>query len=311
MSEPIVYVGADVAKDSIVWDFNGKSLSLPNSVSGCTKAFARLPAIGPRVHIVCEPTGGYERTLLRTAAKKGQPICLVNAWRVRQHAKASGVLAKTDTIDAHVLGDYGRMHQPTIRVEPTSEQRQLSELVLRRGQVQDIRQAELNRLAMVDNRILRRSIQAIIRTLDRQLTFIEKEMAALVASLPEGTAVLKRLCEVKGIGWLTACSIMALMPELGTLNDQQAAALAGLAPFNADSGAFKGHRHIQGGRSAVRKALYMAALAASIHNPILKAVYLRLRQHGKPAKVALTAIMRKLIILLNRLIKYPNFSLAQ
>lgn len=311
MSEAILYVGADVAKDSIVWDFNGEILSLPNSVAGCRKAFARLPDIGPLVHIVCEPTGGYERTLLRAAAKQGQPICFVNAWRVRQHAKASGLLAKTDILDARVLSDYGRMHRPVIRVEPSSSQRQLSELVLRRGQIQDIRQAELNRMAMVDNRILRRSIQALIRTLDRQLTFLEKEMESVLSSLPDGTATVKRLCQVKGIGWLTACSIMALMPELGTLNDQQAAALAGLAPFNADSGTFKGHRHIQGGRSSVRKALYMAALAASRHNPILKAIYLRLRLHGKPSKVALTAIMRKLIILLNRLIKYPNFSLAQ
>lgn len=311
MPESIVHVGADVAKDSIVWDFNGECVSLANSMAGCVKGFAHLAKLGATVHIVCEPTGGYERTLLRAAAKHHRGVCLVNAWRVRQHAKASGILAKTDRIDARVLSTYGRVHQPAVRVEPSAEQRLLSDLILRRGQVQDVRQAELNRLAMAENLIIRTSIQRIIRALDRQLEFIDKELRALVKSNAQWTDQIDRFCQVRCVGWLTACSLVALMPELGKLDDQQAAALAGVAPFNVDSGQFKGQRRVQGGRPAVRKALYMAALAGIRYNPVFKVIYQRLRQKGKPGKVALTAIMRKLIILLNRMTKNPDFTLAQ
>lgn len=311
MSDAVVYVGADIAKDSIDWDFKDKALSLPNSSAGFSKAFALLTQMGRTVHIVCEPTGGYERALLKAAASQGHSVCLVNAWRVRQHAKASGILAKTDRIDARLLSHYGRIHHPTVRIEPSIQQHQFADLVRRRAQVQDIRLAEINRLGMVEDRILRRSIQSLIRVLDRQLKSLDKRLGQLLGANPSWNSTIERLCQVKGVGRLTACSLLALMPELGTLNDQQAASLAGVAPFNVDSGKFKGRRRVQGGRPAIRKALYMAALVGIRYNPIFKACYQRLKQNGKPGKLALTAIMRKLIILLNNMLKYPDFALAR
>ena len=310
MSESIVYVGADVAKDAIVWDFGGPCCSLPNSAAGCVKAFARLAELAPEVRIVCEPTGGCERTLLEAAAKHGQAVCLVNALRVRQHARAAGVLAKTDALDAWVLSAYGRAHHPAVRMERSAERQMLADLTVRRQQLKAMRLAELHRLAQTGTRAIRSSVQTLVRTLDRQLELIEKKMRELVAAQPAWNATIERLCQVKGVGWLTACVLFSLMPELGTLNDAQAAALAGVAPFNADSGQHRGRRRIRGGRSGVRTALYMAALVGIRFNPVFKAVYQRLRQNGKTGKVALTAIMRKLIILLNRIIKNPDFALA-
>lgn len=311
MSDPVVYVGADVAKDSIVWDFSGTSVSLPNSAAGCVKAFARLPALGPVVHIVCEPTGGQERTLLKAAAKHGRAVCLVNALRVRQHAKAAGVLAKTDELDAGVLSAYGRAHRPAVRAERSDERQTLIDLTTRRQQLKAMRLAENNRLAQACAPAVRASLQTLVRVLDRQLERIEKEMRQLVGTQASWSASIDRLCQVRCVGWLTACAIFSLMPELGTLDDQQAASLAGVAPFNADSGQHRGRRRIHGGRAGVRTALYMAALAGIRYNPVFTALYQRLRQNGKPGKVALTAIMRKLIILLNRMIKNPDFALAQ
>ena len=311
MSESVVYVGADVAKDSIVWDFGGECVSLPNSTAGCVKAFARLQRPGTNVHIVCEPTGGYERTLLKAAAKHGRAVCLVNALRVRQHARASGVLAKTDGLDAEVLSAYGRAHRPPVRAERSDERRALVDLTTRRQQLKQMRLAENNRLAQADVPAIRASVQTLLRALDRQLERVEKQLRELVGTQSSWSASIDRLCQVKCVGWLTACAIFSLMPELGTLDDRQAASLAGVAPFNADSGKHRGRRRIQSGRPAIRTALYMAALAGIRHNPVFKAAYQRLRQNGKPGKVALTAIMRKLIILLNRLIKNPDFALDQ
>jgi transposase len=310
MPESVVHVGADVAKDSIVWDFDGTSVSLPNSTAGCAKAFARLKTIGPLVHVVCEPTGGYERTLLKAAARHVQPVCLVNALRVRQHAKASGVLAKTDRIDAQVLSAYGRAHRPSVRAVRSDERQSLIDLTTRREQLKAMRLAENNRLARTDTPVIRASLRLLVRTLERQLAHIEKQMRELVDAHPDWSGALDRLCKIRCVGWLTACTIFSLMPELGRLDDQEAAALAGVAPYNADSGRQRGHRHIGGGRPGVRGALYMAALSGVRHNRVFKALYERLRQKGKPGKVALTAVMRKLIVLMNRLIKNPTFALA-
>jgi len=311
MSESVVYVGADVAKDSIVWDFGGECVTLPNSLAGCVRAFVRLQKLGTNVHIVCEPTGGQERTLLKACATRGRAVCLVNALRVRQHARAAGVLAKTDSLDAQVLSAYGRAHRPAVRAERSDERQALIDLTTRRQQLKQMRLAENNRLAQADARAVRASVLTLLRALDRQLERIEKQLRELVGENPSWSASIDRLCQVKCVGWLTACAIFSLMPELGTLDDNQAAALAGVAPFNVDSGKYRGRRRIQGGRPAIRTALYMAALVGIRYNPVFKAAYRRLRQNGKPGKVALTAIMRKLIILLNRMIKNPDFALAQ
>jgi len=313
MSEPLVYVGMDVAKATL--DLHVPIGSRPrcrqfaNTATGCRALVAWLQGLGS-VQVVCEATGGYERAVVAALQSAGVAVSVVNARQVRDFARATGRLAKTDRIDAAVLAEYGAGVHPSVTPTPSVGQRQLAELVSRRQQVQQLRAAEHNRLEHLQHPALRRQLQRHLAVLDRQLEQLELWLRELVQAEPMLAQKVARLCLVVGVGSTTATVLLALVPELGTLNRRQAAALVGVAPFNRDSGPRRGRRVIAGGRAAARRALYMAALVAAFRNPRLRVFYQRLVGAGKPAKVALVAVMRKLIILLNRLLQDPTLQPA-
>lgn len=273
--QPVTYLGLDIAKRTL-------DLSpLP--------ALPRLPA-----------------TLPNTPA--GQPVSRLNPRPVRDFARARGRLAKTDRLDAATLAEYGRRLAPTPPPDPA--QARLAALIRRRHELQGLLQQERNRHEHHADPFVRREAVRLRACLERQLARLDAEVAAHQAAHPALDAKVRRLQQVQGVGAATARALVAELPELGTLARGQAAALAGVAPYNHDSGPRRGRRHIAHGRPAARSALYMAALVAARYNPVLRPVYQRLRAAGKPAKVALVALMRKLAELANRLLQDPLFTPA-
>jgi transposase len=311
MNDPRVYIGADISKAEIVWDVCGKTRTCPNQAKTLRAFLETLRKQVPGAQIVCEATGGFERPLLEACAQQLMPVSLVLPTRVRYHALASGILAKTDAEDAKVISDFGRCRTPVPRAQPSQEQRELTALQERRDQVRATLVSERNRLEMAETEFVRKLVAAAIRRCEKEVETIDKQIALLIASKEEWARKQERMTQVAGVGKGTANALLAYLPELGTLNDQQVAALCGVAPYNHDSGKQTGDRGIYGGRPSVRKALYMAALSAARCNHILSSFYQSLLKRGKLKKVALVAVMRKLVILLNRMIKNPDFALAQ
>lgn len=312
MSEPTThYIGLDVSKAKIdTFCQVLKHGSVSNDPSGhrrLIKALGKLP--GP-AHAIIEPTGGYEKRLAAALREAGVAVSLVNPRQARDFARAQGRLAKTDRIDARVLCDFGAAMRPEPTPTPTPQMEELAALVRRREQLGEMLTAEQNRLEQADDRAVRQSHQGMIAMLQKQIAGIDQAIEALVDRDDDLGGKVRRLQQVKGVGQLTAVKVLAELPELGTLNQKQAAAIAGLAPINRDSGTFRGKRFTGGGRPALRKALYMPALVAARYNNKMRAIYQRLIDNGKPKKVALTAVMRKLIIMLNALIKDPNYTIA-
>jgi transposase len=303
------YVGVDIAKNEI--EIACPALGLRLTVENTPKAIARwvktLLACQEPVHILCEATGGYERTLLEALWAQNLTVSRLNPRIVRDFARAKGLLAKTDAIDAAVLADYGRAFNPAPTKSPSAAQRRLAELVARREDLKALRAMEANRLEHLRDVALIKLAKKLLRQMDDHLAQLERMLKDLVAAEADLRTKTHRLTQIKGVGFITAVSLLASLPELGSLSRPAAAALAGVAPLNRDSGSFRGQRRIQAGRPLARRALYMAALVASRRNLILSAFYNRLRSAGKPPKLALTALMRKLVILLNSLLKYPNF----
>jgi len=305
----LVYVGMDIAKATL--DLHALSLPHPqtsqfaNSVAGHRRVVRWLDRLGA-AHVVCEASGGYERPVVTALQQAGVAVSVLNPRQARDFARAQGRLAKTDRLDAQVLAQFGRCLQPAATAAPSLAQRQLAELVARRQQVQQLRMAEHNRLEHTTHPAVRRQLQRHLLGLDRQLEQLQTWITELIGTEPTLAHKVARLCAVAGVGRITAAVLLATMPELGTLNRRQAAALAGVAPFNRDSGPRRGHRLIGGGRAVARRALYMAALVAAFKNPRFHRFYQRLITAGKAPKVALVAVMRKLIILLNQLLKNPQ-----
>ncbi|MEO6874469.1 MAG: transposase, partial [Opitutaceae bacterium] len=225
-------------------------------------------------------------------------------------AQARGLLAKTDAIDAGVLREYGELLQPEPLAAPSPSRERLGALVQRREQLLGLLVMEQQRHAQSREAIVRKLGAKLIKALQKQIEQLDELITSQVSADAELKMQNARLCEVSGVGPVTAATLLAELPEMGRLNDQEISALAGVAPYNKDSGRHRGRRMIRGGRVQVRRVLYMSALVASRFNPILKAFYQRLLKAGKPKKLALTAVMRKLVILLNRLIKNPQFKLA-
>jgi transposase len=305
MKEQIVHVGADVAQSHI--DLHGEMAGLPARIANTKTGIRRLLetlAGRDRVQILCEATGGCERALVAACHQSGVAISVLNPRQVRDFARAKGQLAKTDKIDARILCQYGRAFHPAAATPLEPSLQKLAIYSARRRQLIALRTAEKNRTCRCDP-LLAASHRAILRALDKQIATIDAALARTVASCARLRSKIAALTTAKGMGPISATSLLAALPELGTLSRNQASALAGLAPFNRDSGLFRGQRHIHGGRLPVRSALYMPALVASRHNPVIKAFYDRLRSAGKPPKLALTAAMRKLLIHLNSLLKSP------
>ena len=252
--------------------------------------------------IVLEATGKFELRVARALAEEGLLFNIINPRQSRAFAKATGILAKTDRIDALVLARFAEVLQPEARPLKTEETEALSDLVTRRRQVVEMITAEKNRQVTASKRV-RRDIQAHIRWLEKRLEDLNDDIDDLIRQSPLWREKEKLLQSVSGVGPVLVSTILGALPELGTLNRKQIAALVGVAPFNRESGRFRGKRTILGGRGPVRSVLYMGTLAAIRHNPVIRAFYQRLFEAGKPKKVAITACMRKLLVILNTMIK--------
>ena len=255
------------------------------------------------IHVVCEATGPYHQGLVAALHAAHVVVSVVNPRLPRDFARSRGQLAKTDKIDALLLADYGRTMTPAPTPRPDPRLVLLDDLVTRRAQLVEDRAREKNRLQQTTCARAVASLKRHLRQLDAEIEAFLLHIDEVVSATPALRAKVQCLVGVQGVGTLTASALLAALPELGTLSKNEVAALAGLAPFNRDSGAFRGTRSIRGGRGQVRRALYMAALSASRCNPILKTVYQRLRSAGKAHKVALTAVMRKLLVYLNSILK--------
>jgi transposase len=307
MKASVVYVGVDVAKADLQVAALNQNRRYANGPAGHRELITWLASLGV-VHVVVEATGGYEQSLLAALHAEAITVSLVNPRQVRDFARAQGRLAKTDSLDARVLVDYATALRPKPTLPRDRSLRRLVELVRTRSQLIAARGVHDNQLEHLVDPVARRCLVEISAVLDTRIKRLEKAIALLIALDPRLNAKVQKLVAVPGIGPTTAAMLLAEMPELGTLSKAEAAALAGLAPRNRDSGQFRGQRHIGGGRHAVRTGLWMPTLVAIRHNPILKALYLRLRAKGKPAKVALTACARKLLLYLNYLLKNPHLS---
>jgi transposase len=298
------FVGIDVSQST--WDVHlrpqGRSLSVPADRDGAGVLREQLVALGPCL-VVLEATGGLERGLVAELLDAGLSVAVVNPRQVRDFARALGRLAKTDRIDAETLALFAEKVQPRPSQKCPEKQGEIDAMVTRRRQLVELRSMERTRQHQVTNKTARRSIDKLLKVLDQQIAALDKAIGQLLESDDDWRTRCELLQSVPGVGTTTSATLVAELPELGRLNRQEIAALAGLAPFNHDSGRFRGQRRIRGGRSAVRTTLYMAALAARRCNPILPRFAERLEQAGKPFKVVITACMRKLLTMLNTIVR--------
>ena len=299
-----VYVGIDVAKATldVAVHPTPDRWTLAYTEREVAGLVTRLTALDPAL-VVLEATGGLEGPLVGALAAAGLPVVVVNPRQVRDFAKATGTLAKTDALDAAVLAHFAAAVRPTPRPLPDAATQSLAALVTRRRQLVEMLTAERNRLGSAP-RALRGEIQAHITWLQRRLTRLDTDLGQAIQTSPVWRAHDDLLQSVPGVGPVLATTLLASLPELGTLNRRAIAALVGVAPLNRDSGTLRGRRRVWGGRAAVRAVLYMGTLVAVRHNPVLRAFYQRLRAVGKLPKVALTACMRKLLTILNAMLKY-------
>lgn len=302
----MTWIGIDVAKDSldVAWSHGDKShhLSTANSLSGWTSLVRQLPPL-IESRVVVEATGGYERALVTALVEAGYRVAVVNPRHVRDFAKALGILAKTDRIDALVLARFGQQVQPRVLEEDPTERVELAQLVARRRQLIDLRTMELNRSQQTSVRVALKSIQHVLKVLAKEIEKLEAEIARLLQSDDDWRAKIELLSTTPGVAKVTSSTLVAELPELGRLNRQAIAALVGIAPFNDDSGRHRGSRRVAGGRASVRRVLYMATLAARRCNPVIRAFSERLAAQGKKPKVIITACMRKLLVILNTMLK--------
>jgi transposase len=297
------YVGIDVAKEHLdvaVGD-DTPPARLAYTSDGLKQLLERLHEL-PGPQIILEATGGLEVRLMAELWAAHLPVARLNPKRVREFAKASGRLAKTDQLDARLLAQFGAALQPAATPLPSEETQTLAALVSRRRQVVDMRTMESNRLLSAAP-TMQPHIQKHLTWLDEEIAALEQEISDFIQNTPAWAAKDALLQSVPGIGQITARTLLADMPELGTIDRKKIAALVGVAPFNHDSGHTRGKRYIQGGRPAVRSVLYMATLAATRFNPIIRTFYEHLLQAGKEKKVALVACMRKLLTILNAMLR--------
>ena len=305
MPEHPTTVGIDVGKDhlDVATLPTGEAYRVTNDASGHAKLIERLQLLNDLDRIVVEATGGYERAVTLALADAGLPVARVNPRQTRDFARASGRTAKTDRIDAVALAEFARALRPPVRDLGNERQHALEDLIHRRRQLVVMIGSEKQRQQANRNAVVRKSIQTLVATLESEQRGIERELLRAIEADPGWRARLALLQSVPGVGLVTALTLLAELPELGRLSDKHLAALVGVAPMNRDSGRHRGQRRTIGGRSSVRKVLYMAALTATQRNPVIQSFYERLRAAGKPAKVALTACMRKLLTILNAITK--------
>jgi transposase len=303
MSIPTLYVGLDVSKDRLDGACRpGDPFQAGNDPEGLRGLVERLRGL-PVALIVLEATGGYELPAVAALATAGLPVAVVNPRQVRDFAKAVGRLAKNDRIDAAVLAWFAEAVKPPARPLPAKETRALDALLARRGQLLEMRVMEQNRLSACRDDAIRADLQAHIDWLNEHVSQADRELGEAIRRQPLWQARDDLQQSVPGIGSVVSRTLLAALPELGQLPGRKVAALVGLAPFDDDSGRRRGARRVAGGRAEVRAKLYMAALVASRHNPVLREFYERLRRAGKKAKVALTAVARKLLTIVNAVVR--------
>jgi transposase len=298
-----IFVGIDVSKAwlDIAVHEQEETFRVSNDDPGIAKLVQWLKEEQPTL-IVLEPTGGFEKLVVAELTQAGLPVVVVNAKRVRDFARATGRLAKTDKLDAKVLAHFAAAIRPPVRSLRSPEEEQLTALLTRRKQVLDMLTEEKNRLVTVRAK-MRTDIETHIEWLSNSLKALNQEIGSFVESSPVWKEKEVVLQSVPGVGPVTSATMLGMLPELGKLNRQQIAALVGVAPVNKDSGRKQGRRRVYGGRAEVRSVLYMAALAAKKFNPVIRKFYERLIKQGKEKKVALTACMRKLLVILNAMLR--------
>jgi transposase len=297
-------VGIDVSKDRLDVHAlpSGKAFAVARDGKGLENLVERLSALDVSL-IVLEATGGFETIVVAALAAAGLPLAVVNPRQIRNFAKALGKLAKTDALDAEVIALFADKIRPQVRPVASAHAKALGELVARRRQVVEM-------IGMEANRRRHATDKRLVKTIDRHVAFLEKELDAIDADIdtdvrasPAWREAEDLLSSVPGVGPVTARTLIAELPELGVLDRRKLAALVGVAPFNRDSGSWRGHRIIGGGRTSVRNALYMAALVATRYNPVIKATYKRLIDRGSPKKVAIIACLRQLLTILNAILR--------
>ena len=299
-----VFVGIDVAKAHLDVAIEGDKAcaTFDNTAAGHTSLLEHLR--GQTIErVVLEASGGYERSVVAVMLAKGWPVVVANPRQVRDFARAIGQLAKTDTIDARVLARFAKVIEPEVRTLPDEKSVELQEKLARRDQLVQMRTAENNRLKQAISKAVEKSIQAMLDAIDEQLRSVDDDIDRLIRSSPAWQAKVDLLKGVPGVGEQTARCLVAQLPELGSCSRQKIAALVGVAPINRDSGTMRGRRTTFGGRANVRRMLYMATLVATRHNPVIRAYYQRLVAAGKRKMVALVAAMRKLLVILNAMLR--------
>lgn len=298
------FVGIDVSKNTLdLHALPGKDiLQVANNTEGIASLISQVLVLAPTL-VVLEATGGLEHPLAAALAAANVPIAVVNPRQVRDFAKATNRLAKTDAIDAEVLALFAERIQPEPRPLQSEQTQALRELLDRRRQLLQTRTAESNRLGTVATERVRRSLQAHVRWLEKQLKEVDKDLGEAIESSPVWRVNDDLLRSIPGVGRVVSRALLADVPELGKLSREEIAALVGVAPMNNDSGKWSGKRRVTGGRSRVRSALYMAALSAKRYNPPLKVFAARLTAKGKAAKVVLVAVARKLLVIANAILR--------
>jgi len=301
MSDTSVYVGIDVSKTELEVAVGEDAWTVSNDESGIETLLEELSERSPDL-VVLEATGGHETAAVASLAEAGVPVVVANPRQVRDFGRATGKLAKTDRIDARVLALFAERVRPEVRALPDEQARELSALLARRRQLIEMMVSEKNRLQMAPMTV-KNGIRKHIEWLKRQLKMVDSDLERRIKDSPVWCAKEDLLRSVPGVGPVVSRTLIGELPELGKLSRRQIAALAGVAPLNRDSGTLRGKRMVWGGRRTVRAALYMAALTASQRNPVISEFYERLRARGKPPKVALTACMRKLLVIMNAMVR--------
>ena len=306
MTPTPVYLGLDVAKATLAAHLAGQGFTLTNNPAGHATLCARIAAHGAPVQVICEASGGYERPVAAALRAAQVPVSVLHPTRARKLADGLGFFAKTDAVDAEALEAIGAKLAPAPTPAPAPGQERLAALVSRREALTELCRREKHHRETTADKELLRDIAQSLAALQKRLAKIERLIAAHLHGIPELEAKAVRLQQAPGVGPVAAATLLAVLPELGSGHRNRIAALAGLAPRNRDSGAYRGPRHVHGGRPKARRILYLCALSAARHHPKLHPFYTRLRTAGKTPKVALIAVARKLLIFLNRTLKDPS-----
>jgi len=306
-----VYLGADVAKATIDCRLLDQSFTIPNTSAGFAKLGARIkPLAEGCVQVICEATGGYQNALVDYLHNHDVAVSVINPRHVRYFARSRGILAKTDRLDARVLADYGVANNPAPSLPQPKHLKRLAALLAQREKLVAERAIQTTRLHQIEDRWLRAQTERVIGFFQREIAKLEAQLIKLRDADLDLKTKAERLDQASGVDWRCALALVGYLPELGKLSRRAIAKLAGLAPLNQDSGQYRGQRHITGGRAPVRRLLYLSSLTAIRRNPILKTFFQKLKAAGKPSKLALIAVARKLLILLNSSLKNPNLSLV-